>query len=68
MVAKEARGLGVAHSGEYALSWAYEQRYAAMPFNADPSTPGIAISSKATSGMEATCGDRRGGDCTNARN
>ena len=35
MVAPDARGLGIGHAlGEYALSWAREQGYAAMQFNA----------------------------------
>lgn len=35
MVAREARGQGVGHAlGEYVISWAREQGYAAMQFNA----------------------------------
>jgi GNAT superfamily N-acetyltransferase len=35
MVASNARGRGIGRAlGEYALSWAREQRYAAMQFNA----------------------------------
>jgi GNAT superfamily N-acetyltransferase len=44
MVAGDARGRGVGHAlGEYALSWAREQGYAAMQFNAVVESNHVAV-------------------------
>jgi GNAT superfamily N-acetyltransferase len=44
MVAEEMQGRGVGRSlGEYALSWAREQRYAAMQFNAVVESNTVAV-------------------------
>ncbi len=43
MVAREARGRGSGALGEYALSWAREQGYAAMQFNAVVESNEVAV-------------------------
>ena len=43
MVAGDARGRGSGALGEYALSWAHEQGYAAMQFNAVAESNHVAV-------------------------
>jgi GNAT superfamily N-acetyltransferase len=44
MVASDARGRGIGRAlGEYALSWAHEQGYAAMQFNAVVESNHVAV-------------------------